>query len=83
MPPYESCRKTQIQLHKREIEQKRLHIRPHMQRVGLDENSPVEKSRSATNQWVPHISLVFREMWDTTDLYWRPLESRKNAYRQP
>jgi hypothetical protein len=22
----------------------------------------------ATNAWVPHISLVFREMWDTTAL---------------
>ena len=23
---------------------------------------------TATNQWVPHISLGCREMWDTTDL---------------
>jgi hypothetical protein len=29
-------------------------------------NSPVERSHPATNVRVPHISLVFREMWDTT-----------------
>jgi hypothetical protein len=27
-----------------------------------------EGDRSATNLRVPHISLVFREMWDTTNL---------------
>jgi len=30
-----------------------------------------------TNQRVPHISLVFREMWETTDLDWQSLESRR------
>ena len=37
--------------------------------------NPVEKPHSAMNQGVPHISLVFREMWDTTaaDLHsWAP-----------
>ena len=29
---------------------------------------PFPKSVPATNRWVPHISLVFREMWDTTAL---------------
>ena len=32
------------------------------------ESSQVERSHGATNQWMPHISLVFREMWETTDL---------------
>jgi hypothetical protein len=41
----------------------------------LRENPPVEKPHSATNKGVPHISLVFREMWDTTDLDWQSLGS--------
>jgi hypothetical protein len=27
--------------------------------------------RPAKERWVPHISLVFREMWDTASLSWR------------
>jgi HlyD family secretion protein len=30
---------------------------------------PFRSSVPATNRWVPHISLVFREMWDTTALH--------------
>jgi hypothetical protein len=29
----------------------------------------VSDSGMTTKPWVPHISLVFREMWDTTDLH--------------
>jgi hypothetical protein len=32
---------------------------------GATEGCPLD-SLPATNAWVPHISLVFREMWDTT-----------------
>src|ERR1700739_100189 len=33
---------------------------------------PFHNSVSKTNRWVPHISLVFREMWDTTALSFTP-----------
>jgi hypothetical protein len=29
--------------------------------------------------WVPHISLVFREMWDTTNVDHSPLENESKA----
>jgi hypothetical protein len=29
----------------------------------------MSKFRRDHEPWVPHISLVFREMWDTTDLH--------------
>ena len=37
---------------------------------GYDKNSPVPLvvCRTGNKCWVPHISLVFREMWDTTAL---------------
>jgi hypothetical protein len=41
------------------------------------ENSSVERSHGATKQGVPHISLVFREIWDTTELNWHSLERRR------
>jgi hypothetical protein len=41
------------------------------------QNPPVEEPQPATNQRVPHISLVFREMWDTTDLDWQSLDCWK------
>jgi hypothetical protein len=40
-------------------------------------NPPVEEPHGATNQRVPHISLVFREMWETRDLDWQSLERRR------
>jgi hypothetical protein len=33
----------------------------------------------ANSPWVPHISLVFREMWDSTNLDLSPLENESNA----
>jgi hypothetical protein len=35
-------------------------------KFSIRKKPPVEESYGATNQRVPHISLVFREMWDTT-----------------
>ena len=35
-------------------------------------NNPALGSLLATGPWVPHISLVFREMWETTALH-RPV----------
>jgi hypothetical protein len=41
-------------------------------RPAADETGFVWESLRAKDQWVPHISLVFREMWDTTSLH-RPV----------
>src|ERR1700679_2876768 len=35
-------------------------------KFSIRKKPPVEESYGATNHRVPHISLVFREMWDTT-----------------
>jgi hypothetical protein len=32
-------------------------------------NRVCSKTYPGDQSWVPHISLVFREMWDTTKLY--------------
>jgi hypothetical protein len=37
----------------------------------------------ATNRRVPHISLVFREMWDTADLPLKPLADFAAPYGCP
>jgi hypothetical protein len=49
----------------------------------LRENRPVEESHGATNQRVPHISLVFCEMWDATDPRLAVPGEPKDVDRQP
>src|ERR1700733_2157853 len=47
--------------------------------LAIHRNTPRRlTAQAATKSWVPHISLVFREMWDTTTLDLRTLEPNRH-----